>query len=89
VKSAVFDLPSPGAGLTTVTDAVPAVAMFAAGTVAVNCEPLTNWVVSGLPFQFTTEPATKPVPFTVNANSGPPGGAASGTNGRLTRGNGF
>jgi hypothetical protein len=42
VKNAVFDVPPPGAGLTTVTQPVLFVAMSAAGTVAVNCEPLTN-----------------------------------------------
>ena len=42
VKNAVFDVPPPGAGLTTVTEAVLAVAMSAAGTVALNCELLTN-----------------------------------------------
>ena len=39
-----FDDPPPGVGLVAVTDAVAAVAMFAAGTVAVNCEALTKLV---------------------------------------------
>jgi hypothetical protein len=34
-------------GLTTVTDAVPLVAMYAAGTAAANCEGDTNVVLSG------------------------------------------
>ena len=34
--SAGVDVPPPGVGLTTVIDAVPGVAIFAAGTVAVN-----------------------------------------------------
>jgi hypothetical protein len=37
VKVRVFDVPPPGEGFSTVTEAVPAVAMSAAGTVAVNC----------------------------------------------------
>ena len=49
-------------GLTTVTDAVPAVMMFAEGTVAVNCELEAKLVVSGAPFQLTVAPETKPMP---------------------------
>ena len=59
--------------LTTVTDAVPAVAIREAGTVAVSCVDETNVVVSAVPFQFTVEVETKFVPFTVNVKSGPPG----------------
>ena len=88
-KSATFDAPPPGAGLTTVTDAVRAVAISAAGTVAFNCEALMNRVASALPFQFTTEPETKPVPFTVSVKGGPPGAVASGTKGWLIKGTGF
>jgi hypothetical protein len=60
-----FDVPPHG--VTTVIEAVPAVVMREAGTVAVSCvvEPL---VVSGVPFQFTVEPETKLEPFTVNVN---------------------
>ena len=42
MKNATFDVPPPGAGLTTVTDAVLTVAMCVAGTVARNCDPLMN-----------------------------------------------
>ena len=48
---------------------------------AVNCELLTNVVARALPFQFTTDPETKPVPFTVSVNPAPPGAIASGTSG--------
>ena len=41
VKMRLFDLPPPGAGFTTVTDAVRAVAMWLAGTEAVTCVLLT------------------------------------------------
>ena len=53
-------------------DAVPAVAMRAAGTVAVSCVAETNVVVSAVPLHLTVEPATKLVPFTVSVNCGPP-----------------
>ena len=59
-------------GFTTVIEAVPAVAMSDAGTVAVTCVEDTNVVASGVPFQFTVEVETKFVPFTVNVNCAPP-----------------
>jgi len=62
----------------TVTEAVPGVAMSAAGTVALSCVALTNVVASGLPFQFTVEVETKFVPFTVSVNCGPPAAAQFG-----------
>ena len=80
-KNIVFEIPPPGVGLTTATDAVPAVAMSEAEMLAVSCESLTYVVARALPFQFTVEPATKPVPFTVSVKPGPPGSTASGTRG--------
>jgi len=67
----VFAFDVPPHGVTTVTEAVPAVAMREAGTVAVSCveEPLAD---SAVPFQFTVEPETKFVPFTVSVNCPPP-----------------
>jgi len=44
--------------VTTVIDAVPAVAISAAGTVALSCVEDTNVVTSGVPFQFTVETDT-------------------------------
>jgi hypothetical protein len=70
VNVCAFDVPPHG--LTTVIDAVPAVAMRAAGTVAVSCVAETKAVASGLPFQFTVEPEMKFVPVTVSVNCGPP-----------------
>jgi hypothetical protein len=63
----VFAFDVPPHGVTTVTEAEPAVATREAGTVAVSCveEPL---VVRAVPFQFTVEPETKLVPFTVRVN---------------------
>jgi len=80
-KNRRFEVPPPGLGLDTVIEAVPAVAMFEAGTVAVNCELLTKVVLSGVPFQLTTDPETNPVPLTVSVKLDPPGGVAVGTSG--------
>ena len=69
VNVCAFDVPPHG--VTTAIEAVPALAIREAGTVAVSCvaEPV---VVSAVPFQFTVEPDTKLVPFTVSVNCGPP-----------------
>ena len=65
-------------GLTTVTEAVPAVAIREAGTVAVSCVEETNVVASAVAFHFTVEVETKFVPFTVKVNCGPPAVAQVG-----------
>jgi hypothetical protein len=85
-KKTVFDRPPPGPGLETVTEAVPAVAMSEAATATVNCEPLTKVVGLELPFQFTTEPETKPVPLTVSVKPVPPGTVLTGTSDWLMKG---
>jgi hypothetical protein len=61
-----FEVPPPGARLRTVTTAVPAISMSAAGIVAVNCVPDLYVVTRSEPFQRTTEPLMKLVPFTVS-----------------------
>ena len=76
VNVLAFDVPPQG--VTTVIEGVPAVAMRAAGTEAVSVVAETNVVVSGLPSQFTVEPETKLVPFTVSVNPGPPAVAQVG-----------
>jgi hypothetical protein len=76
-----FETPPPGPGLLTVTVPVSATATSVAGIVAVNCELFTNVVARGLPFQFTTEPDTKPVPFTMSVNVAVPGATVAGING--------
>jgi hypothetical protein len=88
-RKTLFDVPPPGLGLTTVTEAVPMLAMSEARMLAVSRELLTKVVVRGLPFHFTTEPETNPVPFTVSVNPAEPGLTASGTSGWLIRGTGF
>jgi hypothetical protein len=66
------DVPPPGAGVNTVTDAVPAVAMSLARMAAVSWVLLTNVVVRLAPFHRTTEPATKLLPVAVSVNPAPP-----------------
>jgi hypothetical protein len=73
-----LEVPPPGAGFTDVTEAVPAVAMSAAVIVAVNWVGETYVVVRPDPFQFTVEPETKPLPFTVSVNPAPPAVAEAG-----------
>jgi hypothetical protein len=73
VNVTAFDVPPPGAGFTTVTEAVPVFATRAAVTVAVSCVEETNVVARAVPFQLTVEQEleavpTKPVPFTVKVN---------------------
>src|ERR1700682_1622907 len=88
-KKTTFEVPPPGAGLTTVTEAVLKLAMSVASTVAVSFELLTKLVARVLPFHFTNEPDTKPVPFTVTLKAAPPGTTASGLSGWLMKGTGF
>jgi hypothetical protein len=70
VNVCAFDVPPHG--VTTASEAVPAVAMRAAGTVAVSWVAETKVVASAVPFQFTVDPERKVVPFTVSTNCGPP-----------------
>src|SRR5437773_1824537 len=73
------EVPPPGVGENTVTDAVPAVATSLAGIAARNCVPLTNVVVRALLFHRTTDPLTKFVPFTVSVKAPVPAVALLGT----------
>jgi hypothetical protein len=50
----------------------PGVAISEAGTVAVICVALTNWLLSGEPFANTVDPASKFAPFTVRLDVAPP-----------------
>jgi hypothetical protein len=72
VKVRALEVPPPGAGLNTVTCAVPATAISDAGIAAVSRVEETNVVTRSAPFQRTTEFVTKPLPFTVNVNAAPP-----------------
>jgi len=71
-KFTEFDVPPPGVGLKTVTDAVPALAMSAAVMDAVSWVDETNVVVRLAPFHLTTEPETKLLPLIVSVNAGYP-----------------
>jgi hypothetical protein len=72
------EVPPPGVGVTTVTAAVPPLAMSLAGIWAVSCVALANVVDTGVPFQFTTDAETKLDPFAVKVNPLPPGAAVVG-----------
>ncbi len=71
VSVAPFDVPPPGAGVTTVIVGVPPLAMSLARIVAVSDVALPTVVARGLPFTCTTDVPTKFVPVTVNGNAGP------------------
>ena len=62
----------------TVTEGVPVVATSAARIAAVNCVALTKVVVRAAPPKFTTELATKFVPFTVSVNAPEPAATVAG-----------
>ena len=64
----------------TVTEAVPTAAISEARIAAVNCVADPYVVVRFDPFQRTTEPFTKFVPFTVSVKAAPPAVAELGTN---------
>src|SRR5207245_8753468 len=87
-KKTRFEVP-PGLGFTTFTQAVPALAMSVARMLAANRDALTKVVARALPFHFTTEPETNPVPFTMSVNPATPGLIASGLSGWLIKGTGL
>ena len=78
VNVAAAEVPPPGAGLTTVTLAMPAAAMSVAGIVALSWVGETNAVARAAPFQFTVELLTKLLPLTVKVAAGPPAVSADG-----------
>ena len=75
VKVRAFDTAPPG--FCTVTEALPAAAISAV-IAAVSWVALTKVVVRFAPFQRTTEPLTKLLPFTVSVKAGPPAAALVG-----------
>ena len=68
VKVCAMEVPPPGAGVNTVTEALPAVAMSAADIVASSVVAFTNVVARSAPFQRTTEPLMKLLPVAVSVN---------------------
>ena len=78
VKVRSLDVPPAGAGVNTVTVAVPTVAMSAAVIAAIRRVEDIYVVVRPDPFQRTAEVFTKLLPFTVNVNAVPPAFAVAG-----------
>jgi len=72
MNASALEVPPPGAGVETVTLAVPAVAMSAALMLAVKLLPETKVVVRELPFHWTVEEEMKFEPATVNVKAEPP-----------------
>lgn len=66
--------PPPGVGVVTDTLAVPEATTSDAGIAAFICVVLTNVVVLGLPFHWTTVHGTRELPVTLRVNAGEPAG---------------
>lgn len=73
-----LEVPPPGRGLNTVTFDVPVAAISMAEIAATSFVLLTKVVGRSDPFHRTTELETKPAPFTISANAGPPAVALFG-----------
>jgi hypothetical protein len=78
VNARAPDGPGVGAGLVTVTLAVPAVAISEANIVVVICVLLTKVVALGAPLKLTMAPLKKPTPLTVSVNGAEPATALEG-----------
>ena len=80
-----LDVPPPGAGVETVTDAVPTLAISAAVIAACRLDADAKVVGRALPFHSTVEDEMKFEPETVRVNAGPPAvvlfGASAATDG--------
>lgn len=72
VKVCEPDVPPPGAGVVTVTEAVPAIVMSELRMVAVIVVVEMNVVARGPPFHSTVEDEMNPVPVSVSVNPAPP-----------------
>ena len=77
-KLTAVEVPPPGAGLTTVMEAVPAPAISGAVMTAVNWDEETKVVGRGKLFQRTSAVLTKPLPLTFSVNAALPAGAVAG-----------
>src|SRR5439155_16785473 len=67
-----LEVPPPGAGVNTVTEAVPAVAMSAVVICAVSCVLLPNVVARWLPFHCTMDELMKFVPVSASVKAASP-----------------
>jgi hypothetical protein len=90
VKERAFDVPPPGAGVTTVTWSVPMAKISVAGIIAWMPVVATKVVVRELAFHWTTEQGNRvpAVPFTVSVKAGPPTAALDGESGAVMTGAG-
>jgi hypothetical protein len=78
VKLTGVEVPPPGAGLTTITGTLPAVAISAAVICAFTELELTKVVGRALPFHCATELVMKFVPLIVNSKAALPSTACAG-----------
>ncbi len=83
VNIKTLDVPPPGAGLTTVTEALPGLATSSAVMAAASCVLLTKVVTRFEPFHCTCDVDTNPLPFTVRLKAAEPATALDGLNGLL------
>jgi hypothetical protein len=88
VNVSALEVPPPGAGVKTVTIAVPTVAISGAVIAACRLVPETKVVVRGEPFQRTTEEEVKLEPVTVRVKAAEPAKAEVGLT-AVTEGAGF
>lgn len=65
-------------GFVTITYGFPAMAIELAEISAISCVEFTKLVGTLIRLKLTSEPCTKPAPFTVRANAGPPAVALDG-----------
>src|ERR1700722_6841033 len=70
VKGRALDVPPPGVGVNTLTAGIPGCERSLTGIAADNWVPVTKVVGCATPFQRTTEPATKLLPFTCSVRVG-------------------
>jgi hypothetical protein len=77
-KSTELEVPPPGAGVKTLTEAVPGLCRSPAPIDAFSCPELIKVVVRDTPFHWTTELATKLVPLTVKVIPALPAVAEAG-----------
>src|SRR2546422_689245 len=78
VSVAPFDVPPPGAGVTTMIACVPAAARSLAGSCAVTCVADPYVVGRAAPSTCTTDPGTNPVPVTVSVHAALPATTLAG-----------
>lgn len=68
----LFEVPPPGAGVSTETVVTPEDTICVAGTWAVIWLALTNWVVRAVDPQYTVEPDMNPEPLIVSVKAAEP-----------------